>query len=140
MHRDPPDGTQKGRVVLRVLRTILTFVLVDFAWLFFRAPDLKTAVKILVHAINGFNVSSLFDGSLLKLGMNLRNYAVLVAAMILMITVDILKYNGKDIRGWLRGRNTIIQDLIIILAVIVIAVFGIWGNQYNVSNFIYSQF
>ncbi len=64
----------------RWLRRLGVFVLVDLAWLFFRAPGLAAAFAILGRILTAFAPAALFDGTLLTLGLARTEWAAVLAA------------------------------------------------------------
>ena len=53
-----------------VLRAIVTFTMIDFTWIFFRADSLGRAVYIIKSIFNAENIWTLFDGSLYNCGLD----------------------------------------------------------------------
>ncbi len=74
----------------RALQTLLTFTLVCFAWIFFRASNLATAFYIITHLFDGWPVFSLA-----KLGVEWKDAVVLLGAIGLLEAVQVLQQCGK---------------------------------------------
>lgn len=129
-----------GHFSTEVFRTVRTFLLVSFAWLFFRAGGMDHAMEILKMIFHENNWVILFDGSLYELGVAPNQMNVLLASMLLLFVVDYHKYRGKDVadaflrQGWWFRVSGIMFLLFIIL------LYGCYGELYDLQQFIYFQF
>ena len=89
-------------------QVFVTFVLVDFAWVFFRADSIHSALSILKSMITVHNPWILFDGSLYNLGLSRANFGVMLFSIFILLAADYLKYKGIQVRAVLekqeRGR------------------------------------
>jgi len=124
----------------KLYQALLTFMLVDVSWIYFRASSMKDANAILHSIIHAENPWILFDGSLYKLGLNDKNFRLMVICIIVLIFVDVLKRFGICIRKIIAEQDYIIRWLVVTFAVFFILSYGMWGPGYNESNFIYFQF
>ncbi len=124
----------------RLLQMLLTFVLVDFAWVFFRAPTLSAALGVIRQTFSAFNPWVLFDGTLYTLGLSAVDLWVLVAAIALLLTADILHERGVRIRDSLLRQPLPLRWAVYYGAVMVLLVFGVYGPGYDAASFIYFQF
>ena len=121
------------------LQRIITFGLVCFAWIFFRAGDMSDAI-IIVKNMCHFNWWILFDGSLYILGVSKEYFHVLLCAILLLFAVDLKKYKGVDVaEGFLR-QEWWFRTLGYVALVMIILVFGCYGVEYDTQQFIYFQF
>jgi len=68
------------------------------------------------------------------------NWLVLIFALILLILVDCLHEGGNRIRESLYKKNAGIRLCVYVFGLWAVIMFGVYGLQYDVSNFIYSQF
>lgn len=123
----------------RFLRVLVTFCLVSFAWIFFRADSLGMAAEI-IRNMRGFTPWELLDGTLYKLGLSAASFNLMVAGLLLLILVDILKFRGVRISDVICRQGLWLRWTIYIAAIALILVCGIWGSGYSASNFIYYQF
>jgi len=129
----------RGGLSHRTVKTVVTFLLVNFAWIFFRATTLEHAVTIIKKSFE-FTPWVFTDGSLFDLGLSQASFNVGVAGIALLITMDILSFNGVEIRDRIIKQAIWYRWIIMIAAILSILVFGIWGAGYNASSFIYQQF
>ena len=126
--------------VLVIGRVLTTFALVDITWIFFRADSLASAVDIINRILHMNNAELLANGTLFDLGLNQKNFVVLLVALFIMGAADIAKYHHVKVREVILGLPMILRWPIIIVSVLSILVFGIWGSGYEAVNFIYFQF
>ncbi len=124
----------------KLYRIIITFVLVDFSWIFFRAHRLKSAISIARSIITADNPWILFDGSLYKLGIGEKSFRLMVYCILLLVFVDVLKQMGINIRKTIASQDYPVRWVFIVISIFFILTFGIWGPGYNATNFIYFQF
>ncbi len=126
--------------VVKALRVIVTFILVDFAWIFFRAGSYSEAKEIIVSILTVRNEKVLFDGSLYWCGLDIKNFWFMIVALLILAFADYCKYSGICIRKIISRQGMVCRSVIIALAIAVVLTFGIWGPTYNEANFIYFQF
>ncbi len=134
------DGYTENRFSRKLFQTIGTFVLVSFAWIFFRAGGLREALRIISNLFGSNNWFILFDGSLYKLGVA-RNYMnVLLGAILLLFTVDYHKYHGRDVADAVLRQGYCFRLICVIALVLTILLYGCYGELYDIQQFIYFQF
>lgn len=127
-------------LAMKVLRMAVTFVLVDFTWIFFRAHNFAQVKSVLLRILHMNNPILLENGGLFDIGLNQANFVVLGIALVVLLVVDIAKYHGVKLHEVILGWNIILRWSVILVAIISILVFGIWGSGYQATNFIYFQF
>ena len=124
----------------KAVHIIVTFVLIDFTWIFFRANSFSEALTILSQIIHVHNPWILFDGSLYNCGLNSKNFCFMLLCILLLFVTDYLKQKKICIREIVARQDAWCQVLIIAFSVVFILVFGIYGTSYDASKFIYFQF
>lgn len=129
----------KSALSHRILQIVITFVLVDLTWIFFRANTLTDALTALKN-IFVYNPWVLFDGSLYLLGLDQKNFQVLIYALMLLVFIDICNYKGIRVRGVIMKQEYWFKSAVIIVGILFVTVFGIWGSAYDSTSFIYFQF
>lgn len=80
------------------------------------------------------------DGSIYACGLDQRNFGLLLWGILILFAADLCKYKGVKLREVIVAQDYWAQCLIIIMTVVSILLFGIWGVQYDASGFIYFQF
>ncbi len=124
----------------KLLRGLGTFILVDFAWIFFRAGTTAEAMSVVSSIISADNPWILFDGSIYDCGLDRKNYWVMLFGIIILTLADIAKRRGIAVRKLIIRQDYWFRCLVIIMSVIAILVYGVWGSSYDAANFIYFQF
>ena len=123
-------GLHPAHPVRRALQVLITFHLVAFAWIFFRADSLRNALSVVKHTF-----VPVFDLQLPKVGFDGFELAVAVAAI---VTMEIVQYYQR--RGSVRGRVAVLPVAwrwsLYYAATIAIVLFG----TLNSRQFIYFQF
>ncbi len=129
-----------SKVLLKVCGFVVTFVLVNFTWIFFRAPNMMTATNIInsIFTTNNFNI--LHDGSIYSCGLDIYNFWLAIICIAVLLIVDICNRRGFAIREMIAKQKGIIRCTVIAVSIVFILTFGIWGSSYNAQNFIYFQF
>lgn len=118
---------------------LITFILVSIAWVFFRAESLRQAMDILKQSV-AWNPWVLTDGSLFEFGLTQWDFNVLIAALAVLVTVDILRYRGHSLAGWYSKQGLVFRWLFLGIAIMAIILAGVYGAGYNAAQFIYFQF
>ncbi|WP_026520251.1 MBOAT family O-acyltransferase [Butyrivibrio sp. FCS006] len=123
----------------RTMKTIFTFLLVNLAWVFFRASSLEQALLIIKKSFE-FTPWVLSDETLFKFGLSHGSFNIGIAGIVLLIIMDVLNFNGVEMRERIIKQSIWYRWIIMIGAILAILIFGIWGAGYNASSFIYQQF
>lgn len=124
----------------KLISCLITFVLVDLSWIFFRATSINQGIEIIRKINTDSKPWILFDGSLYECGLDIKNYWLMIVCIILILVVDAIKKKGFVIREMLLKEDYWFRWLIIALALFFVITFGIWGTGYNEAAFIYFQF
>lgn len=124
----------------KIFRMFFTFMLVDLAWVIFRAPTMADAWGILKQILFHPDPWVLTDGSLYTFGLSGSVCAVLVCFIILLLLVDIANYKGIVVREVIRRQHFLVRAVIYEAAILSIAVFGVYGLLHDASAFIYMAF
>ena len=131
---------KKNALPLMVLYMAITFVFVDFAWIFFRADTMQHAFEVIGSILHMNDPVLLANGTLYDFGLSKLNFIVLGVALVILFFADICKYRGIAVRRKILESNIVIRWTVTITAILGILVFGIWGSGYSATNFIYFQF
>ncbi|MDE6622586.1 MAG: MBOAT family protein [Lachnospiraceae bacterium] len=124
----------------RFLSGIVTFCLVDFAWVFFRAESIGAAIAMIKSMVHIGNISILGNGGLYDLGLSSKNFKILLLGIVVIIFADYMKYKGIKIREVILAQELWCRWLCYLAAFWFIFIFGVWGGSYDASSFIYFQF
>ena len=127
--------TNKEAFSYRFGQGVITFILVTFAWIFFRANSLKGAINM----IKSMFTPSIKLSELLMIGLDTQDYIVLGISVAILIIVSILQ-SRFNIREKLKEQNLWFRWIIYLLAIFSVLIFGIYGTEYSNEIFIYMQF
>ena len=134
-------GINKDKIGYKVIGAVVTFIFVDFAWLFFRADSLRDAFAIVRQMFIVKNPWVLFDhSSLYQCGLNDANFRLMIIAIFVLFIADLCKVKGIVIRKVILEQDYWVRWIVIPVIICFILVFGILGPSYNEANFIYFQF
>lgn len=120
----------------RVLKVFKTFVLVDIAWIFFRADTIGSAVYILKKSFDLSNIGLILNDGIYQLGLDTRNMNFLVIGMGILFIVGFLKERGINVNLWLSKQNVVFRYGLYWGALILI----IFSLDITGQEFIYFQF
>lgn len=130
------DTTSGG---FQILSRVGTFVLVDFAWLFFRV-GIGEAIYIAKKILFDFQLSHLFsEGLWIVFGSYQMVVTILVSLLILGI-IDYLWLKGIDWRKLVLQQQILYRWAIYVAFVVIIIMWGFYGVGYEQTKFIYFQF
>lgn len=124
---------------------LLTFVLIDVAWLFFRAPSCTDAFAMLQRLFTHFDLGALFSTNaegvlqLYTLGLEAPQFWVGMLAIGVLMVVDCVR-ESTDIRPLLVRLPLVPRWVLYYLGIFVLLIFGIYGPGFDASSFIYFQF
>ena len=124
----------------RLVQIFVTFVLVDIAWVFFRATDLSSALQIIKSSFTVWNPWLLVDGTLYTLGLEQADLWLLVLSIAILAGVDILHARGVSIRDSLLSWPLPVRWAVVYGALFWILLFGVYGPAFDAASFIYFQF
>lgn len=112
-----------------------TFVLVDFAWVFFAADSIHHALRIFKQMLSAIITTSLYE-----IGLDHANWQILIGAIVILFVVDILHEKEMSILKLINSQEIWLRMLIYLSLIWSIIMFGIYGVGYDMSQFIYFQF
>ncbi len=81
------DG--RGRAAGKLLRIIITYVIVMLTWIPFRAESLTEAAGVFLRLFSDNSPVHLIDGTLFRLGLGVNNLLFAVFALLIVLAVDL---------------------------------------------------
>lgn len=133
-------GIRNDSKLKNALERCVTFLLVNFAWIIFRADTLRKGLGMIKHMIINFNPWILFDNRIFTLGLDWKEMLVLAAAVILVWMVEKRQECGECISEEILRQKLYVRWGIYFAAVIGIMVFGTYGFGFDAKDFIYGGF
>ncbi len=108
---------------------------------FFRADTVKDAVYYIQRMFTTFDVWSLFDESVYYLGLDKKEMGILWAGILLLILVDACYARKRVLFDTVvKSQCLAVQYVIVAVLLVMVIVFGVYGEGYDASQFIYFQF
>jgi len=132
----------------RLFQMLRTFGLLCVSRILTQAPSLGDAVqmlKVLVRDrifLSSASLDFLFGagGQIFSYGVNEKEMFILFLAILVLLVVGILQESGVKIRESLAKQNLLFRWAMILLLLLVILVFGVYGPDYNAKAFIYGGY
>lgn len=125
--------------IFNVVKILITFILVAFAWIFFRANTINDAYYIITNLFTGINnwtnIQYLYD-VITSLGLSLFEIEIAVFTILLLVFIEIIEYK-KSIHKILMKAPFIIRFIFYYFIVLIIFTLGVYNNA---GEFIYFQF
>lgn len=125
----------------RLAQTVGTFLLVDFAWIFFRAGSVGVALSYCRRIFTKWDPWSLFNGEIYTLGLDRPEFHILAASAIVLFLVELVRYfKRQTVEEFLQEQCIWFRWGVMVLLVMAVLVYGIYGVQFESAQFIYFQF
>lgn len=142
---NPNERKDKG--IIKALKTLITFIVVSFTFLFFRAEKLSTSKLIIERVFSDFRLDSTINtiASLSPYSkdtfmmIDFKAWRIVIVFLLIVFIVDLLQQK-YDVFDKVLNLRLVIRWLIYLLLILSIVLWGIYGYGYDVSNFIYSEF
>ena len=125
-------------VLLRVCQILITFNLVCFSWIFFRANNLSDAFYIVTHLTKGFNKALINYNVFAEhvfIGVKQGEFALIICLIFFIMFIDWLS-KDREIGDLILNRSFWLRWTVYYLLIITILTLGIFGE----SQFIYFKF
>lgn len=125
----------------RLLQTAITFLLVAFAWIFFRADSIADALRYIARIFTHPTPWVLFNGGLYELGLNNLEMNILLFSLLILLFFDYVRYKKElTVDAFLTRQNLWFRWAVMLLLILMIFVFGEYGPAFDAQQFIYFQF
>ena len=131
--------SRRKNILLDTFRRILTFIIVVFAFIYFRAENIHHGNEYLLAIINNPRSLNIMD-DLSKTSFGISNIYPLIIGIIILFVFDILKYNKINLAEKVLKIILPIRWLIYLAFIFAIIIFGVYGPEFSESAFIYFQF
>lgn len=132
---------KKESFSFHLAQAVCTFVLVDAAWIFFRAPSVAHAFRFCKRLVTKWDPWNLFNGTVYTLGLDRPEFNILIVSLVVLFLVDLIRYRKKqEITGFLKEQCVWFRWGVIIALIAATLVFGVYGISFESSQFIYFQF
>ena len=131
---------KKNSIILGICQRIMVFVLVDFAWIFFRASSLREAIRYLKHMVQNLTANVNVNTNLFGLEIQPVIFITLFLGILLLFIVEILREMKINItlimdRYAILLRWMVYAGMILLIVTAVIQRYGM-----DASGFLYADF
>lgn len=123
-----------------LFQMLRTFVIVNGGMLVFRANGLRKAIEMFVSIFTDFSFEVLRVGSKNGLGLDLKDYAIVLIGVVIIFIVGLLNERNISIREKIAKLPFVVKFIVYMLAILVIVIFGAYGDNYGVQDLIYANF
>lgn len=101
--------------------------------------NVQITFKMFITMFTDWNSGEVLNGGLLTLGIDIKDYIVLAAGIVLLFAVSLWQ-RKEGIREYLWRKPAVIQYFTVFILVFAILVFGVYGIGYDSQQFIYNRF
>ncbi len=130
-------GVESGSASERIYQVVMTFHLVTFAWVFFRAPDLAVGWDYISRM---FSTMSLNGLDIYRLGVGAEYFPLLILHLIVFFAVEHRTKSQDDAVDSIVNQHLIIRWAVYLVLIFDVILFGAYGNGYDLSGFLYGGF
>lgn len=117
-----------------------TFLLVNFAWIIFRAETLRKGILLITDMVTEFNPWVILNDRIFTLGLAWKEMVVLGAAIYLFHKIAKYQEQGKSANDRFYSQPMLFRWGVYIAAIVGIILFGTYGFGFNAQDFIYGGF
>ena len=118
----------------RCAKALLTFIVIDATWLLFRAHALSTALHMAERMVRYAAAAPMATG------FTFPQALVLAVGLAALGALDALHERGRTLTAWLDRRPAALRMALMLMGVLLVVIFGVWGTNYDAQAFIYFQF
>lgn len=94
---------------------------------------------MLISIVTVWNPWVVFSDSIFSLGLDWKDFMVLIAACMILLKVSCLQQK-KGISDWILRQHLLIRWGFYVISIISILIFGTYGFGFNAQEFIYGGF
>ena len=128
----------------RFFQRMRTFFLFAAAVSFQRASSFITGLRMWKRVFNEFNPWIFVDGTLFKIGLDAKDFFVLLFGLMIVLFVELGEHGNKaesiSMRQRIANQNIVFRWAVYLGLVFSVIIFGMYGPDYNANSFIYAGF
>lgn len=133
-------GVEEDSFSERIYQTLITFHLVTFAWIVFRAGGLMTGLKYICNMFSQSGIWMLFDGTVYGFGLT-QNYITLLAVHIcILFAAELCSKSQEGIITALTRQHVFLRWTVYFVLIFDVLLFGVYGSGYDMASFMYGGF
>lgn len=125
----------------KLLQGIITFFLVNFAWIFFRIEDMPTTWNIIKRMTRNFNLGTIFTKDVFySMGLDEKDFCVGIFALGIWLFISLMQKYRSNLMDCFKRQNLLFRWIVYYMLIFGVIIFGVYGGGYSASNFIYVSF
>lgn len=137
----PFIGIRMNSISHKLGQVLVTFGLTSFAWIFFRAEDMASAIGYIKNIFTRWNPWAISDKSLYNIGLGNYEWNILVIALGILIAVDFVRrLRNKRLDQFLNEQGPVVKGFAVVFMILMIGIYGKYGGDFDAKQFIYFQF
>lgn len=125
--------------LMKCMQSVYVIFMFGFVQVFFRSESIKQALDFL-QGMGRLNPYDLFNGTLLKYGMDTVNFVIAALSLLILFAVAWLQRDGSSLRTKIDAQPLVLRWGLVIAAIAAVVFFGVYGPGFNAGKFIYFQF
>lgn len=130
-----PDSKKKKWIKLTG-----NFLLVNFAWIIFRANTLRKGTQLIYNMVTEFNPWVLLNNRLFTLGLAWKEMLILGIGIYILHKVGVYQEEGRSVGDRIFDQPLLIRWGVYLTAIVGIILFGTYGFGFDAQDFIYGGF
>lgn len=125
----------------KICKAAITFIFVDFAWIFFRADSMSQALGFISRILTQPDWWVLSETTIYGYGLSINEMNILILSCLVLLAVDIIRVRKNQMLDeWLSTQWSGFRMIFTIMILIMVIVFGVYGPGFDSKQFIYFQF
>lgn len=125
----------------RLIQRVTTFGLFCLSFIFFRVETVKDGFYYIQRMFTRFDIWSVSSGNIFHMGLDEKEMRVLFLSIVILLIVDWF-YEKRKVYfdSLIKEQSLVIQYVLVIAMILSIFIFGVYGEGYDATQFIYFQF
>lgn len=130
----------KDKLLFKSIRIIKTTIIVIIGELFFRASTLTDGINMFKLIVSNFSLQGLTDGTLLKIGLDGKDYIIIGVTLLIVFVIGVLKEKGIYIREEVSKKPLVVRWCIYYMLILYGLIFGAYLGPYTPIDPMYASF
>ncbi len=133
-------GVKEGSLSERIYQTVITFHLVTFAWIIFRAGGLMTGLSYIKNMLVSADLWVLFNGDLFKFGLSQNYLVLLLVHIVALFAIEMCTKSQQHAIEGIQRQHLVLRWAIYLVLIFDVLLFGVYGSGYDMASFMYGGF
>ncbi len=133
-------GMKEDTFGRKFFRVVVTFLIVDYAWMFFRAGSLLNAVSMTGQILRDFRLYTLSAELIKDMGITGAALNSMILSIMCIFFIDILHEREFSITKWLDEQGIVFRWLCYMAALFIVLLGAVQNLGHSSNTFIYFNF